>query len=90
MNLLQITTDFRDNQRFSTLTSKNQSFELKQGDVVELSGEAGRSDNEEDNFLYGTCERSGLSGFFPLDVVYIIPISNRPSAQYFVSSQAFE
>ncbi|ESN91554.1 hypothetical protein HELRODRAFT_189721 [Helobdella robusta] len=71
--------DFRKNREANE-------FQLIQGDTVELldeivEGTLNRHESRSD-ILYGICERTGLKGYFPIDVVYVLPTAQRPAQEF--------
>lgn len=56
-------------------------FRIAQGDVLELLDETKQHHLKED-WMYGRCERTGQTGTFPFDCVYIFPTCEKPPAEF--------
>ena len=67
------------------VVSGGATFRIAQGDVLELLDETKQRHLKED-WMYGRSERTGETGAFPFDCVYIIPTFEKPPEDFLVSS----
>lgn len=58
-------------------------FHLQHGDVVELLDETEQKQLRED-WMFGKSERTGKTGPFPFDSIYILPTSEKPPKTFLV------